>query len=353
MKRLVLLLLPLCLAAQNVAIRMEGGAFRVDGWQAGAPPDAGWASIFTVSVGGAEAPPVAGTYTVENGSLVFHPRFPISPGLRVSASFHPPEGSPVAANFELAAERRLPTTRVAHVYPSTDTLPENQLKFYLYFSAPMRKGEAWSHLRLLGADGGPVEMPFLELDEELWDPGHTRLTILFDPGRIKRGLLPLKEMGPSIQSGRQYTLVVSRDWADGNGAPLVEEFRKSFRVAPADRTPPDPKQWRLHAPAAAAAAPLEVNFPKPLDYALLQHSITVTGPAGPISGSVEVDRDETRWRFTPDAPWREGEYHLVVQTTLEDLAGNHILRPFDVDRFERVAPIDRETVSVPFRIRRQ
>jgi hypothetical protein len=41
----------------------------------------------------------------------------------------------------------------------------------------------------------------------------------------------------------------------------------------------------------------------------------------------------------------------VVQTTLEDLAGNHIGRAFDVDTFERVAPLVKETAEVAFRVR--
>ena len=347
--RLAIVLLPLCVAAQTV--RMEGGAFRVEGWTAGDPPAGGWPSVFTVSVGAADAPPVAGSYVVESGTLVFRPRFPISPGLSVNAEFRRPGGAPVVATFEIPSERRASTTTVAHVYPSANALPENQLKFYVFFSAPMRRGEAWRHIRLLGPDGSTIELPFLELNEELWNPGNTRLTILFDPGRIKRGLLPLKEIGPSIQAGRQYTLVIAREWPDGNGAPLTAEFRKQFRVTAADRTPPDPKKWRVSHPAAGGSTALTIEFPKPMDYALLQHSIEVAGPTGTIAGSVAVDRDETRWNFTPDKPWVPGDYRLVIQTTLEDLAGNHILRAFDVDTFKKVAPITQETVSLNVRIR--
>ena len=46
-----------------------------------------------------------------------------------------------------------PTTRVLHVYPSSDVLPENELKFYLSFSAPMQQGEAWTRIHLLDAAG--------------------------------------------------------------------------------------------------------------------------------------------------------------------------------------------------------
>jgi hypothetical protein len=91
-----------------------------------------------------------------------------------------------------------------------------------------------------------------------------------------------------------------------------------------------------------------------MDYALLQHSIEVAGPNGPVAGTVVVERDETEWRFTPRQPWKPGSYKLVVQTTLEDLAGNHVLRAFDVDTFEKITKqIPKETVSLPFRIGRE
>ena len=91
-----------------------------------------------------------------------------------------------------------------------------------------------------------------------------------------------------------------------------------------------------------------ITFPKPLDFALLQHEIEVKG----VSGSVAVARGETEWRFTPDRPWTAGAHQIVVRTTLEDLAGNHILRAFDVDVFDPITRrVTAETVSIPLRIR--
>lgn len=70
-----------------------------------------------------------------------------------------------------------------------------------------------------------------------------------------------------------------------------------------------------------------------------------------VEGSIQVDRNETRWGFTPQQPWRAGDYSLSVDTTLEDLAGNRINRPFEVDVFERVEErITTTTVSLPFQV---
>jgi hypothetical protein len=339
--------LALLLAA---AIQWSGGELRITGWEPVAEPPAGWSSVLSVYAGaaGSDVPPLLGTYAVERASLVFRPRFPLAPGMHIRAVFQPPDGPRVDAAFDIpAAAPPASTTRVAHVYPSTGVLPANALKLYVYFSAPMRRGDSWKHLHLL-RDGAPVEYPFLELDQELWDRDQRRFTVLFDPGRIKRGLASLAEAGPALDAGHNYTLVIDRDWLDARGAPLADEFRKPFRAAAADRTPPDPKKWRVTAPRAGSTEALAIRFPKPLDYALLQHEIVVTG----VSGKVSVERDEMEWRFTPDLPWRAGTYAIVIRTTLEDLAGNHINRPFDIDTFD---PITRtagsETVKVTLRIR--
>src|SRR5205085_10423181 len=155
--------------------------------------------------------------------------------------------------------------------------------------------------------------------------------------------------GTALEAGKRYTLVIGREWRDGRGVPLVEEYRKSFRVAPADRTPPDPKTWKLSAPRAGSRDPLTITFPKPMDFALLQHEIEVKG----VTGSVTVARDETEWHFSPDRPWSAGAYQIIIRTTLEDLAGNHILRPFDVDTFDPITrKVTAETVTLPLRVRR-
>jgi hypothetical protein len=65
-----------------------------------------------------------------------------------------------------------------------------------------------------------------------------------------------------------------------------------------------------------------------------------------------VIREETRWRFTPKAPWKAGTYHLVAETTLEDLAGNNLERPFEVDVFHPIQKeIKAKTVKLAFRVR--
>jgi hypothetical protein len=243
-------------------------------------------------------------------------------------------------------------TSITQVYPTADVLPENLLKFYVHFSAPMRRGHIYDHIRLLDENGKPVELPFLEIDEELWDPGMKRLTLFIDPGRIKRGVEPLEDVGPALVAGKRFKLVIDGAWKDASGRPLAQSFVKSFKVAPPDRSPPDPETWKVAPPPAGGSAPLTVSFGKPLDHALALRMVRVVDAGGKeVAGTASLADRETRWTFTPKNAWRPGRYSLVVQTTIEDLAGNNIGKPFDVDLAEGSKPAaPRQTVSLPFRI---
>jgi len=326
-----------------------------------------WTALFFVSVDNlpikekSEPPPIIGSYRIESKALIFEPQFPLSAGLCFRAVFEParlpgsdrPQAKTVVAHFTIPKALSTPTAKVQHVYPTHDVLPENLLKFYIHFSAPMSKGEAYQHIHLIGSDDREVDLPFLRLEEELWNRNQTRFTLFFDPGRIKRGLKPREEVGPALEEGKSYTLVIDRDWVDAQGNPLTESFRKSFRAGPPDDNPIDPKNWKLQTPAAGSLTPLHLIFPKPLDHALLERVIGVTDSAGhELEGTITVTLKETHWSFTPKQTWQAGAYHLTVDTALEDLAGNSIGRPFEIDVFH---PIQRqvrsETVKIPFSIR--
>jgi hypothetical protein len=284
--------------------------------------------------------------------LVFEPQFPPEPGVTYTAVLAV-EGTPErTARHTTPVRPAGPATVVAQVYPTADRLPENLLKFYVHFSAPMRRGHIYDHIRLLDAAGNAVELPFLELDEELWDPAMTRLTLFIDPGRIKRGVRPLEEIGPALQAGKRFTLAIDGAWRDAQGRPLKDGFRKEFDVGEPDREPPDPARWNVRPPKAGSREPLVVMFPEPLDHALARRLIRAVAPSGDaVAGEVALEDGERRWVFTPDSPWRRDDYSIVAQPTLEDLAGNNIGKPFEVDLENGNSSDVSRAVSVPVRVR--
>jgi hypothetical protein len=305
--------------------------------------------------------PVLGDYTVSRDTLVFTPRFPLKPGLTYRAVFDPaglpgklsPERRRVESIVFLPALPRAVPTVVETVFPSSDVLPENQLKFYIHFSAPMSRGDSYRHIRLLNEHAKRVEAPFLELAEELWDESGRRLTLLLDPGRVKRDLKPHKEAGRALVEGQTYTLLIDKDWRDARGAALGSEFRKRFRVTKADVSQPDPRRWQLTVPHAETRDPLVVQFDEPLDHAIVQHGIRVSNLENQVrDGRISVDKYETRWTFQPNTPWHAGSHRLIIDRTLEDLAGNSIERPFEV-YLATARPLKSEDQFVEFEVREE
>lgn len=311
---------------------------------------------FTVKVGaepGEDQPALLGQYRWDEDALVFVPRFWLRAGAIYRVQLVGIAEAPLQQVFAIP-QSDAPPTQVAAVYPSSAVLPENQLKFYLHFSAPMRQGVAFAHLRLLDGQGKADELPFVDVGRELWDRSGTRLTLLLDPGRIKHGLKPREEQGPILHEGDEHTLVINAAWPDALGRPLAAAHEKRFRVAAPDDTMPAVARWKVSPPAVGRRAPLVVDFDEPLDHALLLGMLAVRGPDGEIvEGEPAVTNEERRWTFTPVAPWVAGNYRLEATATLEDLAGNSLAKPFEVDLFEKIdgAKERPAIVELPFQVR--
>ena len=314
-------------------------------------------SVLVVHLAGVEeqGPGLLGRVSIVEGAIVFYPRYPLQAGMTYRVEFRPGRSGlgPQTAEFPIPAAEHGPPAEILEIYPTAPVLPENLLKFYIHFSSPMSRGNVYRYIRLFQGDE-EVELPFLEIEQELWDFDHRRLTLLIDPGRIKRGLVPHTEAGTALVSGRTYRLLLDRHWPDEAGEPLLAEFEKVFRVVESDRTPPDPEKWVLTRPQAGSSDPLRVDFGKPMDQALVMRLLQIKDSSkATVSGRASLAEEESVWSFRPDDPWRAGDYSLVFAKTLEDLAGNRIGRPFEVDVFDPVQEkVVEEMVSLPFRITR-
>jgi hypothetical protein len=320
-----------------------------------------WSKVLLVCIDKPERERVAmfGSYRAADGAVRFTPRFPLTPGVTYRVVFDPAKipghsgGKPIDTVVMLPRPAPNPTTTVVQIYPTADRLPENQLRFYIYFSAPMERGDSYRRMQLLDERGKAVVSPFLEMEPELWDPEGKRFTLYFDPGRIKRGLKPREDLGPVLEEGKRYTLVIDRAWEDAEGNRLKESFRKSFSVGPPEEKQLDVKTWMLTPPDAGSTTPLAVASPIPLDHALFHRLVWVEDAGGrKVAGTVAIDEQEKRWRFTPKEAWQAGTYRLVANTLLEDITGNSIARPFEVDVFRPVQrEIKSETVAIPFTVK--
>jgi hypothetical protein len=311
-----------------------------------------WNTVFRVAVAADQAP-MLGEYHIDGTRIRFTPQFPLDPGRQYHVTFSPAGAVPIVATIGLPATHTTPATVVSQVFPSGDVIPENQLRLYVHFSAPMGMKGGLEYVHLLDEEGKEVIDPFLPLDAEFWNDDRTRYTVFFDPGRQKRGIPVIVEMGRSLTEGKSYTLVVDKEWRDGNGLPLKEIYKRTFKVGPPDERPLDHAVWQIQAPAVGTRAPLIVAFPEPLDHGLLLRALGVQDPEGkPLGGDITVAAGEVAWSFTPKEFWKAGTHHIVAFGMLEDLAGNRIGRAFEVDQFDRSdKSAEPEKTLIPFLIR--
>jgi hypothetical protein len=297
----------------------------------------------------AARPAVSGEWAAEAAKVVFTPKYPLRPGTAYRVL-----GAGERLDVRVPKAERGKPTVVTHIYPSGTELPENVLRFYIEFNRPMPRGDVYKYVRVLKEDGKPDVLPFVELDNELWNADHTRLTLLIDPGRIKKEVKPRIDLGPVFRQGHKYTLVVSGKWPTLDGDPLGDEFSRAITIAPPVADGIDPKAWKLSVPAGESAA-LRVGFGRPLDRVVLPRSLAVIGPDGrTVPGTSEPAECETAWTFRPAAKWAAGDYVLRVDTGLEDVCGNRIGRPFEVDLL-RLPPkeIKADHVDLPFTVGRR
>ncbi len=282
--------------------------------------------------------PLLGTVSVVDQQLVFTPRFPFGTGVAFKARLAfdriEPQSrrKPILHDFTFEPSPTGEATQLVAMYPTANRVPQNILKMYLQFSQPMSRGEAYDRIRFVDDQGRLIPEPFIRIQPELWSPDGRRFTLLFDPGRIKRELRPNRELGPPFKSETKYRVVIDAAWRDARGQPLGKEFEKSFATAAPDRQQPAVARWIVAAPAADSRERLEVTFDETLDRGMLDHALRVLDASGNrVAGRPRVLDDELGWEFVPAHPWPAGDYRLIADPRLEDLAGNSLAKPFETE----------------------
>lgn len=269
---------------------------------------------------------MGGEFEVGADLLLFRPRHPFLAGTRYALV------GPRGNVWTLESQRTAaPQTAVEAIHPSARELPLNVLRLYIHFSAPMSEGWARRAVQVRRLSGELIEGALLEMDPELWDPGRRRLTVLFEPGRIKRGLVPNLEAGYPLSEGQSAVVSVERSFRDAAGQELRSGAERSYLIGPPLRQRVEPARWRWWHPALGSREPLRLHFDRPLDHALLAGCLRVLGPAGELVGRAEAGSEERSWSFVPEQPWQPGQHALQVDTRLEDVAGNSVRRVFDRD----------------------
>ena len=290
--------------------------------------------------------PILGEFKSEGRDVIFEPLVPFTRGLSYE----------VLLDDSLLSEIHIPvgeftSPQLLSIYPSQDTVPENLLKMYFEFSEPMVEGSSLRHVTLLRQDGDTMTGTFLDLQPELWNGDATVLTLWLDPGRIKRDLIPNKELGAPLEAGEHYTLQVSKLWQSKNGLPLTKDYTKTFVVGDRDDTSPALHLWKVLPPSFNKKQALEIQFRQPLDYYLAKECISIRHANGNVvAGTMEIDDEERSLSFMPDEPWKKDRFVLHIEGRLEDLSGNNLNRPFDRDVNKKSDVPEQEIFTKEFEI---
>lgn len=295
--------------------------------------------------------PIIGIYALKGNRLSFTPSYPFLKGKTYLVRYADNE-SVVRKKFTVHSEEQESITVVSRVYPSADTLPLNILKLYIAFNHAMSEGFAYDNIFIVNTQNDTLQDVFLELEEELWSSDMQRLTLLFDPGRIKQGLESFDELGYAFKEGETYQLMINSQWPDANGNPLESDYRKSFTIG----SPVTSKAGNfsiIDIPENGSKTPLILNFDKPHDHALMQRTIDILNTNGVVvEGTIGISAFETVWQFSPNEPWATGSYSVRIENILEDTSGNNLLNAFDVDNREGKTDFSNQKYSTSeFRIK--
>lgn len=261
---------------------------------------------------------------------------PIIP-FKAAQTYEIRQGGRYKASFKVKNLKSLDTPELITIFPTKDTVPENLLKMYFIFSSPMQKvGNASNFISVFNeTEQKEVEL-FLNLEKDLWNKDHTRLTLWLDPGRIKTGLIPNKLKGLPLKQGHSYTITVSGKWRTAKGIPLPKNYTKRIVVGKRDNQMPNILNWELSDPAANSKEALNIKFDKSMDAILAQESLRILYRGEIlVEGAYVLGKREESILFRPVYAWNKGVYEIISQSIIEDLSGNNMKRLFDTNTAEQ------------------
>lgn len=302
-----------------------------------------WASFFSVRTN-SDARPMLGSYRIHGEQIVFSPRFHPDPKIEYVITFSYPAlkevvGASIDRNDTIQAFKRFALdskpTQLLQFSPDSDTLPQNLLRAYLHFSAPMGFQNPYDFIALINEAGDTIETPFVELPEGLWNEFRTRMTLLFHPGRIKQGVEPNRSMGTPMRSSEKFRLVVSKKWKDAAGNPLDQDFKKQFITSAPVREKMQKNDFQLQTSRETQLSVL-VDVVRLLDQEMAQKHIRIEDDNGNrLTSNISF---VTGRRFIVRSNEFESakKYRLYINPRLEDVCGNTFLNAFDYSEGSRI-----------------
>jgi len=240
--------------------------------------------------------------------------------------------------------------KVTAIYPTANELPENLLRMYIQFSQPMKTKGNIERVRLVDENEREIQGAIFNNVYELWDDSQTQLTIIFDPSRVKTGLIANETLGRALQPNKTFKLVID-GLEDIYGKQLEQPHSKSFSVTKADVVSPETSSWEYELPKPNSKAPLAIHFNDIIDRMSLQNRIQLFNEKNEvIKGTIHLKNEEKTWEFKPEKQWVKGNYRLKVNSRLADPSGNNLNGLFDHTIGSLKNKKEGAVIEIPFKI---
>lgn len=217
---------------------------------------------------------------------------------------------------------------VVNIFPTSDTLPVNIIRFYVEFSKPMQEMGIYNHIHITNEKGNKLDKVFYEHGVEFWNADRTKVTLIIDPARVKQGLIAFNQLGRHFEENQTYHLVVDSLLLDFNNQSLKSSKKKTFVTSKEDFKTPDPKNWKIGNVKPSTSEPLIIIFDDKTDHISALESMIIIQNQEKINGRWKMINDTTV-QFTPDKKWNSGVYTIKVHSSFEDLVANSIYEIFD------------------------
>ncbi|MDT0558858.1 Ig-like domain-containing protein [Ichthyenterobacterium sp. W332] len=266
---------------------------------------------------------VRGVFKKNVQNVTFVPEFPFLQNVIYVLKY-----SKGAVEFSIPTENKNKPI-VTQVYPTSNKLPVNLLRMYIQFSKPMKTINNLKHIKLFDAAGEEVKGVIFNNVYELWNDAQTQLTIIFDPARVKTGLIANEQLGRVLKPNQTYHLVIN-NLQDVYGNSLKEPYTKTFSVIKEDIVSPDTDLWNILLPSPNNKIALQVDFGNSIDMMSLLHRIRIYNSDNEIiKVSIHIGQEEKSIKFIQEEKWVKGNYTLKINSRLSDPSGNNLNGLFD------------------------
>ncbi len=209
-----------------------------------------------------------------------------------------------------------------------DTVPANNMLYYISFNTPMQQDQlAYQHIELIDDKGKVIDRPWRE--RTFWMDEGKMMTVMVHPAKLKRGIM--ERVGVAIEENRSYTIRIGDGIRDIYNRTV--NGNREVKLHAITRDTLMPKLLDVNAtPVARSFSDIKIRFSEMMDYGSVLSYVRIKGEDDklvPVKVSY-VDKSK-EWILRPEKEWKPGVYRLEFVNALMDVAGNQLNRPFETE----------------------